>query len=55
VDANHVLIVNNFEEVNGPIRGSLEKQPTKKRPNVSRNEISKFFVVKDPFKNDDEQ
>jgi hypothetical protein len=47
--------VNNFEEVNGPIEGSLEKQPTKKRRNVSCNERSKFLVVKDPFKNDDEQ
>jgi hypothetical protein len=31
------------------------KQPTKKRPNVLSNAISKFFVVKNPFKNDNEK
>jgi len=30
-----------------------EKQPLKKRPNVSSNSISSFFVAKEPFKKDD--
>jgi hypothetical protein len=32
-----------------------ERQPSKKRPNVSFNSISSFFVVKEPFKKDDMQ
>jgi hypothetical protein len=42
-------------EVNGPIKIVFEKQPTKKRPNVSSNATFKFFAIKNPFKNDDEQ
>ncbi len=54
VDANKVLIVNFFEkEVNGPMRKSHEKQPTKKMPNVSNNAILKVFAIKVPFKSDD--
>jgi hypothetical protein len=35
VDANHALIVKKIEEeVNGSMKGTFEKQPTKKRPNV---------------------
>jgi hypothetical protein len=37
------------------MKGIFEKQSKKKRPNVLRSVISKFFVVKDPFKKDDEQ
>jgi hypothetical protein len=56
VDPNHALIVKKIkEEINGSIKGNFEKQPTKKRPNVLRSVISKLFVVKDPFKKDDEQ
>jgi hypothetical protein len=36
------------------LRGD-EKQPSKKRPNVSSNSISNFFVAKKPFKKDDVQ
>jgi hypothetical protein len=45
----------NFEEVNGPIIFCFERQPTKRRLNVSSSTISKFFAIKNPFKNDDEQ
>ncbi len=56
VDANHALIVQKFEEeINGSMKGIFEKQPTNKRPNVLKSLISKFVVVKDPFKKDDEQ
>jgi hypothetical protein len=30
-----------------------ERQPSKKRPNVSSNSISSFFIAKGPFKKDD--
>jgi hypothetical protein len=50
-NANHVVIVKkNDKKVNGLIRRTFERQPTKKRPNA----IYKFFVVKDPFKKDDD-
>ncbi len=56
MDVYHVLIINKFEEeVNGLIRGILERQLTKKRFNVLSNAIFNFFVVKDLFKNDDEK
>jgi hypothetical protein len=52
----HVLIIKKYEEeVNGLIRGILERQPTKKRFNVLSNAIFHFFVVKDLFKKDHEQ
>jgi hypothetical protein len=35
VDANHVLIIKRFEEeVNGPIKGTLERQLANKKPKV---------------------
>jgi hypothetical protein len=53
VDANHAILVKIFEEeVNFPLKNILEKQPTKKRPNVSNFKISEFFGAKDPFKKD---
>jgi hypothetical protein len=57
VDGNHVMIVKKIElELNGLIKRTLEKQLTKKRPNVSDNAISFFFIIKDPFfKNDVQQ
>jgi hypothetical protein len=55
VDANHILIVNFFEkEVNGLIKKIHEKQPTKKRSNVSNNARFNFFAIKVPFKRNDE-
>jgi hypothetical protein len=57
VDGNHAIIVKKIEEeLNGLIKGTLENQLTKKRPNVSNNAISNFFTIKDPFfKNDVQQ
>jgi hypothetical protein len=56
VDGDHAIIVKNIEEeVNGLIRGILERHTTKTRPNVSNFALFKFFIVKDPFKKDDEQ
>jgi hypothetical protein len=43
------------KEVNSPLRNVLERQPTKKGPNVFNFEISKFFCAKDPFKKDVQQ
>jgi len=54
---NHVVIMKKIEEkVNGPIKGTLKKKLTNKRQcnNVSGNAISKFFIVKDFFKKNDE-
>jgi hypothetical protein len=36
--------------MNSPLINVFERQPTKKRPNVSNFEILKFFGAKDPFK-----
>jgi hypothetical protein len=55
VNGNHVVIVKKIEEVNGLLKWTFERQPTKKRLNVSKNVISKFFCVQDPFKKYDEQ
>ncbi len=50
-DVNHVVIVKKIDgEVNGLIIRTFERQPTKKRL-----AMYKSFVVKDPFKKDDEQ
>jgi hypothetical protein len=38
------------EGINNEIIGSVEKQPTKKRPDVPRNAISIFFCYKRTFK-----
>ncbi len=51
----HAIFVKKFvEKVNVLIWGPFEKQLRKKRFNVLGNAISKFFSIKDPFKNDDE-
>jgi hypothetical protein len=45
-----ILFANFFEEeVNGPMRSGLEKQSTRKKANVSANEIIEFFLVKKSF------
>jgi hypothetical protein len=55
VDVYHVIIIKKIvEKVNGPIKGTFEKKPMDKRPNVLGNAISKFFIVEDIFKKDDE-
>ncbi len=35
--------------MNNPLRED-ERQPSKKRPNMSTSSISKFFAIKEPFK-----
>jgi hypothetical protein len=41
------------EEINNEIVGIVERKLIKKRPNVPTSVISVFFVVKEPFKNND--
>jgi len=50
VDVDHVVLVKRFKDMNSPLINVFERQPTKKRPNVSNFEILKFFGAKDPFK-----
>jgi hypothetical protein len=53
VDSDDVILAKSFEEeMNSPLRNIFEKEPTKKRPNVSNFEILDFFGAKDPFKKD---
>jgi hypothetical protein len=52
VDIDHSIIFKNIEEVNSLMKRNLEKQPTKKRSNVSNSSISIFFASKDLFKKD---
>jgi len=45
---NHSILGKKFvEEMNSPFKKKKEKQPTKKRPNISRCFISNFFVTKE--------
>jgi hypothetical protein len=45
------LLTKKFEEeANSLVKSGLEKQLAKKWPNVSTNEISKFFLLKILFK-----
>ncbi len=54
MNVNHGIIVNFFEkEANGPMRGSVKRQLTKKRFNVFDITISNFLGVKNPLKIDD--
>jgi hypothetical protein len=41
------------EDINNVVKGELEKQFVKKRPNLSSNVIPNFFLAKDPFKKED--
>jgi len=43
------------EEINNETIRTIEKQPTKKRPNVLTSEIFVFFAIKEPFNKDDVQ
>ncbi len=46
VDADHFIIVKKFEEeINNEIGRIIEKQPTKKRPNVPTSAITCFFLL----------
>ncbi len=45
LNTNHCIIVKKFEEeINYEIIGNVEKEPTKKRPNVPTNAISIFLL-----------
>jgi hypothetical protein len=47
MDVNHTIIPKNFEEENNsPMTKIVEKQQSKKKPNVFGNAISKFFLCK---------
>ncbi len=49
VDVDHVVLVKRFKDMNSPLINVFERQPTKKRPNVSNFEILKFFGCKRSF------
>ncbi len=58
MDENCVIVAKRFEEkVNGLMKGTKERQLTKKkkkkRPNVFKGYISKQIIVKNSFKQDD--
>jgi hypothetical protein len=56
VNVDHSIIAKMFEELNSPLKGKVEKQPTKKiKSNPSCNVIVNFFVTKDPFQKDHTQ
>ncbi len=55
VDSDHTTIIKKIEEkVNVLVRGPIERQLAKKRMNVLRNVISKFFPIKNPLNQDNE-
>jgi hypothetical protein len=55
VNSNHCNIFRFFEkQVNYRLKEN-ERQPSKKRPNISSNSISSFFATKEPFKKDEVQ
>jgi hypothetical protein len=49
VDSDHATIVKKIEEKINLVSGPIERQFAKKRMNVSRSAMSKFFSIKDPF------
>jgi hypothetical protein len=54
VDVEHTVITKMFEEkVNSLLKGSVEKQSTKKKMIIFNGSISKFFCIKDSFKRED--
>ncbi len=54
MDAKHIVIAKMFEkEVNFLLKGSVERQPTKKIVIIFGGSISKFFSVKDSFERED--
>jgi hypothetical protein len=48
------IFLNSKKKINCPLKED-ERQPSKKRSNVSSNSISLFFATKEPFKKDDVQ
>jgi hypothetical protein len=50
MNAHHSITANMFEEdVNNPLRGEVERQPTKKKSNPLGNPIINFFDAKKYF------
>jgi hypothetical protein len=48
VNAKYFIFVKMFEkEMNSPLRGEVNNQLMKNKPNLSSNAIINFFVVKD--------
>jgi hypothetical protein len=43
------------KEINNETIRTIEKQPTKKRPNVPTSAIFVLFIIKEPFTEDDVQ
>jgi len=55
-NADHAVVAKRFEdEVNSLMNEKEERQRAKKRPNISKGFISKKFVLKDSFKNNNVQ
>ncbi len=52
MNVDHSIVAKMFEELNSPLKGKVEKQPTKKKSNPSCNVIINFFVTKDLFQKD---
>jgi hypothetical protein len=49
VNANHAIIIKTFEEeVNSPLKKTIQKQLTKKRPILFGGQTPNFFVAKHP-------
>jgi len=50
VNVDHVIIVRRFEkEINSLMKGTVNRQLTRKKPNVYGSAMSNFFSVKDHF------
>jgi hypothetical protein len=50
VDAYHSFIAQRFEEMNNLLKGTKERQPSKKRTNPFERSIFKKKFIKDSFK-----
>jgi hypothetical protein len=54
LDAEQIVIAKMFEEeINSLLKGSVKRQPTKKRTIIFGGSTSKIFSVKDSFKRED--
>jgi hypothetical protein len=49
VNSNHLNILKKFEKKYHYLLRENERQPPKKKSNVSSNSISSFFTTKEPF------
>ncbi len=53
MDAYHSFIAQRFEEMNNLLKGTKERQPSKKRTNPFERSIFKKKIIKDSFKKKD--